>query len=612
MFNNIIYLIIALILFGINYPGEVYVGSLATTIAIFFLLWLLFASFCKYQFSKILRLYVKNHAILIESYDLNSYYQALITRLSIVSIAIFALYIYVFNLKYWLLKIPGFTKFSILPGSAAILIFFIFLATIWYYGYDIYRVFANSPITRWAYVKSNSKLNLPVIFPWAILTVFYDATTLFAGTSLKKFFDTGIGQFVFIFLFMILLVLLLPPLIKYWWECSPMPQSEKRENIVKFFEKNDFTYRDIVTWPLLGGQMATAGVMGLLPRLRYILITDPLLHILSEEEINAVMGHEMGHIKYKHILFYMLFLLGFIGVSIGLFDFFIYAMVTQPWLIGLLNSNHGIHKSLFYFLLSIPIIVSVIIYFRYIMGFFMRNFERQADLYSAKIMGRVEPIIMSLEKIARVSGQSRFQPSWHHFSIAERVDFLMSFLKDRNLFKHHSRRIVVFLSLFFFSILFLMYIINFSPLKQNVEEIFIENALEQEISKSPDNIEIYRALAYVYNNNGDMTKAKWAYENILRLQPDDGTALNNLAWLLATANDEKLIDHDRSLVLAKRAVEVDRSTTFLDTLAEAYYVNGFYDQAIQTITEALGKKNGDRGYLLQQMEKFKKAQNFKQ
>jgi len=59
--------------------------------------------------------------------------------------------------------------------------------------------FANSPITRWAYVKSNSKLNLPVIFPWAILTVFYDATTLFAGTSLKKFFDTGIGQFVFIF-----------------------------------------------------------------------------------------------------------------------------------------------------------------------------------------------------------------------------------------------------------------------------------------------------------------------------------------------------------------------------------------------------------------------------
>jgi len=100
-----------------------------------------------------------------------------------------------------------------------------------------------------------------------------------------------------------------------------MPQSEKRDAIVKFFEKNDFTYRDIVTWPLLGGQMATAGVMGLLPRLRYILITDPLLHILSEEEINAVMGHEMGHIKYKHILFYMLFLLGFIGISIGLFDF---------------------------------------------------------------------------------------------------------------------------------------------------------------------------------------------------------------------------------------------------------------------------------------------------
>lgn len=611
MFNNIIYLIIALIIFGINYPGEVYFGSLVTNILILLLIWALFASFCKYQFSKIIRLYSKSSITVIESYNLHSYYQVLVARLSIVSIAIFAIYIYLFNLKYWLLKIPGFSTFSILPGSAAIIIFFILLATIWYNGYEVYRIFASKPLTRLAYVKSNIKLNLPVIFPWAILTIFYDAMTLFAGTPLKRFFDSGIGQFLFILIFMVLLALFLPPLIKYWWECKPMPQSEKRESIVTFFKKNDFRYRDIVKWPLLGGQMATAGVMGLLPRLRYILITDPLLDILSEEEINAVMGHEMGHIKYKHLLFYMVFLLGFIGISIGLFDVFIYAMVTQPWLIGLLNSNHGILKSLFYFLLSIPIIVSVIIYFRYIMGFFMRNFERQADLYSAKIMGSVEPIIMSLEKITRASGQSRFQPSWHHFSIAERVNFLKKFLYDPDLLKRHSRRIALFLSLFFSILIVLIYIINYSPFKKNAEEIFIENALEQQISNSPDNVEIYRMLAYVYNSKGDMKKTKWAYENILRLHPKDATALNNLAWLLATADDEQLTDYDRSLVLAKMAIEIERSATFLDTLAEAYYVNGFYDQAIETITEALDKKDADRDYLLRQREKFKKARDFK-
>jgi len=63
----------------------------------------------------------------------------------------------------------------------------------------------------------------------------------------------------------------------------------------------------------------TAGVMGLLPKFRYILVTDSLLDILSKEELNAVMAHEIGHIKYKHILFYILFLLGYMALSIGLF-----------------------------------------------------------------------------------------------------------------------------------------------------------------------------------------------------------------------------------------------------------------------------------------------------
>ncbi|MEA3358608.1 MAG: M48 family metalloprotease [Thermodesulfobacteriota bacterium] len=608
MFNNVIYIIIALVIFSINYPGKALFGSPIIAIAILFFLWFLFALFCKYQFSKILRLHTSNSHNLIDIDNLGSYYQSLVTRLSILSIAVFAASIYLINLKYWLLKIPGFITFSILPGTAAILIFFTFLVTIWFHGYGVYHIFSNSTITKSVYVTSNIKLNLPVIFPWAILTAFYDATTLFAGPSLKNFFESGVGQFLFLSLFMILLALFLPPLIKYWWGCSSMPQSKKKDSMVRFFRENNFKYRDIVRWPLLGGQMVTAGVMGLLPNLRYILVTDPLLNILSEDEINAVMAHEMGHVKYMHVFFYMLFLLGYIGISIGIFDFFIYAMATQPWLIGLLNSHHGIHKSLFYFLLSIPIILSVIVYFRYIMGFFMRNFERQADLYSAKIMGRAEPIIMSLEKIASVSGQSRFQPSWHHFSIAERVDFLWRFLQDRQLLKHHSRQIALFLSLFFGVVIFLVYSINFGPLKKDVEQIFIENALTQQISESPDNIEIYRALAYIYNRKGDMVKAKWAYENILRLHPNNGQALNNLAWILATAKDNKLIDYARSLILAKRAVDVNRSATFLDTLAEAYYVNDLYDQALQAIKEALDIATGNREYLVRQMNKFKKAQ----
>jgi tetratricopeptide (TPR) repeat protein len=83
-------------------------------------------------------------------------------------------------------------------------------------------------------------------------------------------------------------------------------------------------------------------------------------------------------------------------------------------------------------------------------------------------------------------------------------------------------------------------------------------------------------------------------------------ALNNLAWILATAQDTTLLDYPRALTLAKRAVGIQRSSTFLDTLAEALYVNGMYDQALQTIKEALENASENRKYFVGQLEKIKK------
>ncbi len=607
MFNNIIYIIIVVVIFNINYPGEGLFRSPVTAILILFLLWLNFTILCRYRFSRLLGPYRANYTSLGQS-QVSIAYQSVVTKLSILSIVIFASSVYLLNLKYWLLKIPGFTTFSILPGAVAILIFFTFLATIWYYGYPAYCALFNAPIKRWTYIGSNIKLNLPILFPWAILTICYDIISLITRPSLKKIFESEVGQFIFLTLFMILLVLFLPPFIKYWWGCSSLPQTEKKESIVNFFQKLGFKYRDILRWPILEGRMITAGVMGLLPKFRYILITDSLLNILSEEELKAVMAHEMGHIKYRHILFYILFLLGFMAISFGLFDFFFYAMAMQPSLFGLLNSQKELQTSIFYFLLSIPIILSVILYFRYIMGFFMRNFERQADLYSAKIMGKPDPTITSLEKIARFSGLSRHHPSWHHFSIAERIEFLWKSLQDPQLIKRHSRRLALSLIVFLVLITFLGYTLNFSPLKTNIEHKFLTHILNRQLIESSENIEIYKALAYVYHRRKNLAKAQWTYENILRLNPDNGLALNNLAWILATAQDTTLLDYPRALKLAKRAVEIERSPTFLDTLAEAYYVNGLYDQALQTIKEALENASGNRGYLNSQLKKFSKAQ----
>jgi tetratricopeptide (TPR) repeat protein len=353
------------------------------------------------------------------------------------------------------------------------------------------------------------------------------------------------------------------------------------------------------------GQVMTAGVMGLLPRFRYILLTESLLNILSEDELKAVMAHEIGHIKYKHILFYALFLLGYMVISFGLFDVFFYLMAMHPQLFALLTSQKEADAGIFYSIFSLPFVLSIILYFRYVMGFFMRNFERQADFFSAQLLGRAEPIIMSLEKIAHAGGQSRSHPSWHHFSIAQRVEALWKSTLDPNLIKRHSKRLALSLIALLVIISSLGYTLNFGPLKANLENIALTHILNRQLKESSEDFEIYKALAYVYHQREKLAKAKWAYENVIRLNPDDALSLNNLAWILITAEDAALLDYKKALTLAKRAVSIGRSSTFLDTLAEAYYVNGFYEKALEVSKEALSRASENRDYFLDQVEKFR-------
>ena len=66
-----------------------------------------------------------------------------------------------------------------------------------------------------------------------------------------------------------------------------------------------------------------------------------------------------------------------------------------------------------------------LIYFRFIFGYFMRNFERQADAL------RLYPFQRALfrwsqrcRKLRMTSGQPANKPNWHHYSIGERINFL--------------------------------------------------------------------------------------------------------------------------------------------------------------------------------------------
>lgn len=604
MFNNIIYFIVVLLIFNISYPDTASEDSFFFFLLKLFLSWLLFAVYCDRIFRNLKRRLDNRDGIGQNDGRLTAQYQKLTVRLSVLAIFLFALAVYFFNLKDWIQMIPGFDRFSVLQGIFALALFFFYLTTIWHIAYPAYNRIFRPGITRRAFIISNFRLNLPILFPWFFLSLVYDLVDLSPWAGPGSFIHRVEGQIVFFAAFMTLLMIFMPKIIQYWWGCKPFGNSGKAAKLRTFLNDKGFKYRGLLSWPIFEGRMMTAGIMGIIPRYRYILVTDSLMDVLSVDELKGVLAHEMGHAKYRHLLFYLLFFLGFMIVSFGSTDIFFYLIYSHPFFIKIISQNDPQAMNLFYLFLAFPMLITLLVYFRYVMGFFMRNFERQADLFAAVTIGSPEPLISALEKIAYLAGNSRDLPSWHHFSIKERVACLWRNRNDPTLVKRHNRFVLTAFLVYLGCMGCLGYFLNFGPVKHHLTYSLAGKVIRQQLLKEPDNMRLYQNLAIVYQEMGKEKEAIQTYEKTLALDPDQAVSLNNLAWALVTAADKGLRDEIRGLQLAKKAVSLKRNPVFLDTMAEAYYANGAIQEAIKTIKEALAMAKENREYYKKQLRKF--------
>jgi Zn-dependent protease with chaperone function len=415
------------------------------------------------------------------------------------------------------------------------------------------------------------------------------------------------GESIIFLLFFLLLAVIFPVLIKNLWNCQTMPDGPARDHMEEFCRQQDFKYTDIMLWPLYEGKMLTAGVMGLSKRYRYLLITPALLEALTPYEIEAVLAHEIGHIKKYHLQLYLLLFMGFGIVA---------SLITSPLLYLLLNSNF------FYLIINAtkidpeaaltfwgvaPMFVIMIVYFRYIFGFFMRNFERQADTQVFKALGDSTPLISSLEKIGWLSGNIRDKPSWHHFGIGQRVDFLEKCSRDKSLIARHDRKIYGSLILFIALLAFSGGIISNMPMELDDEANikFVEAVLQQKSHREPDKAIWHRLTGDLKQELGKDAESLAAYEKALALEPDNPETLNNLAWLLVTAGNPAVHDPEQALLLALQASSL-RPTAghILDTLAAAYWANNMLKEALETEDKAIGYDPANHIFYRRQMEFF--------
>lgn len=127
-----------------------------------------------------------------------------------------------------------------------------------------------------------------------------------------------------------------------------------------------------------------------------ITLFDTLIHDLDEEEIVAVLAHEVGHYKRKHIIFNLVLSLSLTGLTLYILSLFI----NHPEMSKAIGvSTPSFHAALVGFALLYSPISEIT---GLAMNYLSRKFEFQADDF-AKTTFAAMPLVTSLKKLSKNS-----------------------------------------------------------------------------------------------------------------------------------------------------------------------------------------------------------------
>jgi Zn-dependent protease with chaperone function len=350
---------------------------------------------------------------------------------------------------------------SLFPGGEILILapFLVGLILSWVFFYDaeraLFLIDAHGDQCWWSrreyvgfHVRSNLGLAaIPILLLIAQRTVrevLRKAMPEWDGYA-ADYFGLGIA---------LIILVCLPWILRLMLKLEPMPEGPVRTRLLALARRLGFRCSDILLWRTSrrsAGGIANAMVAGMLPRPRYVVLTDRLVAELSPDEIDAVFGHEVGHIKHHHIPFYASFLLISIGVLFLSGALFVpdYYFVRQ-WA-------------------AFPFFAILAAYIFLVFGFLTRRCERQADIYGCRAVscGRpdctgheadtligvggklcptgIRTFISALEKVVRLNGIDPDKPgffqSWQHSTPARRVQFMRGMLNDATLEPRFQRKV---------------------------------------------------------------------------------------------------------------------------------------------------------------------------
>lgn len=215
--------------------------------------------------------------------------------------------------------------------------------------------------------------------------------------------------------------LLVPLLIVRIWRTERLADGPLRRQLEELCRRLNLRFREMLVWKS-GGVIANAGVIGLLPSVRYVLLSDALLARMSDKHIRSIFAHEAGHVRHRHILYAVLFVLVVVSFSATLVEVVHVAVPLSLW--------QG----------QLAALVFVAAGFAVGFGWVSRRFERQSDVMAAWVASwddrperepddtvspqGAEVFATALEQVACLNGMSAYGRNWRHGSIASRLGYI--------------------------------------------------------------------------------------------------------------------------------------------------------------------------------------------
>ncbi|HSZ62262.1 MAG TPA: M48 family metallopeptidase [Terriglobales bacterium] len=235
-----------------------------------------------------------------------------------------------------------------------------------------------------------------------------------------------------VFLGLVVLLAQLAPVILFpiFYKFEPLENEELKRRLIVLSERAGTRVRGVYKWHLSEkSKKANAALTGL-GATRRIILADTLLDNYSDDEIEAVLAHELGHHVHRHILKSI-----FVQAGITLFGFWLADQVLRYAV-----ERRNLFETMSDFA-NLPLLILVATGLSFLLmpalNAYSRFNERQADRYCFESVASVEPFISSMNKLAEQNLSEKTPARWvewllhSHPAIVKRVAAAEAWAKTR-------------------------------------------------------------------------------------------------------------------------------------------------------------------------------------